>query len=94
MMKPDTDIDTEKYGGHNIHNNMFSKIFYVPDDIKKNSVCPMSPMAKINFMAARNDIRRRKGVMGQWVDKKISYYTFLPPNYKFSPLNCTFPPSK
>jgi hypothetical protein len=52
MMKHDLDIDTEKYSGHNSHNNMFIKTFYVPDDIKKNAV---SPVAKINFMAASHD---------------------------------------
>ena len=44
MMKPDTDIDTEKYSGHNIHNN-----------IKKNSVSSVTSVAKINFMAASHD---------------------------------------
>ena len=91
-MKHDADIDTEKYSSHNIHNN-----------IKKNSV---SSVAKINIMAASHDavpwgfidhrdaIRHRKGVMGQWVDKKISYYTFPPANCKFPSLSCTLPPSK
>jgi hypothetical protein len=149
MMKPDTDIDTEKYSSHNIHNN-----------IKKNSVSSVTSVAKINFTAAshdaapsprderkptqtvcaayrfpmpwgftaashdaapspgderkptqtvcaayrspmpwgftagRNAIRHRNGVMGQWVDKKISYYTFLPTNCKFPFLSCTLPPYK
>jgi hypothetical protein len=116
MMKPDADINTEKYSSHNIHNN-----------ITKNAVSSVTSVAKINFMAASHDaapspgderkptqtvcaayrfpmpwgfianrdaIRHRKGVMGQWVDKKISYYTFPPANCKFPSLSCTFPPFK
>jgi hypothetical protein len=110
MMKPDLDIDTEKYSGHNIHNNMFIKTFpdpgnmkislkmalpgaivqaidfpgmnidfttYVPDDIKKNSVSPVTSVAKINFIAGRDAIRRRNGVMGHCVLKKsfILYFS-------------------
>ena len=152
MMKPDLDIDTEKYSGHNIHNNMFIKTFpdpgnmkislkmalpgaivqaidfpgmnidfttYVPDDIKKNSVSPVAPVAKINFMAAshdaapsprderkptqtvcaayrspmpwgfmagRNAIRRRNGVMGHCVlKKKFHIILFHPPTVHFHP---------
>jgi hypothetical protein len=81
MMKPD--IDTEKYRGHDIHNN-----------IKKNSVSSVTFVAKIKFMTGRNAIRRRNGVRGQCVLKKISYYTFPPPNCTSLPLNYTFPPSK
>jgi len=80
-MKPDTDIDTdtEKYSGH------------APDDIKKN---PVSPVAKIKFIAARNAIRNRNGIMGQCADKKISYYTFPPNHCTSPPLKYILPPSK
>jgi hypothetical protein len=39
MMKPDTDIDTEKYSGHNIRNNMFIKTFPDPGNMKNMGHC-------------------------------------------------------
>jgi hypothetical protein len=78
MMKPDIDIDTEKYSGHNIHNNMFIKTFSDPENMK------------IFDFPEMNIERRKNGVMGHLV-KKISYYTFPPTNHTFSPLNYKFP---
>ena len=51
MMKPDLDIDTEKYSDHNV--------------------------AKINFIAGREALRRTTGVMGHCVLKKnfILYFS-------------------
>jgi hypothetical protein len=115
MMKPDPDIDTEKYSGHNIHNNMFIKTFPDPGNMKIVSLLtktnfiaaphdvsiarrrmkmietkanrsqstpyspysPHSPHSPI-FMAGRDAIRRRNGVRGHCVLKKVSYYTFPP----------------
>jgi hypothetical protein len=39
MMKPDTDIDTEKYSSHNIHNTMIIKTFPDPGNMKNMGNC-------------------------------------------------------
>ena len=86
MMKPD--IDTEKYNDASLTRrgmknriHRLHRFFY-------------SCFSWIILIAGRNAIRHKNGVMGQWVDKKISYYTFLPTNCKFPFLSCTLPPYK
>jgi hypothetical protein len=88
MMKTDADIDTEKYNDASLsrrrmknRNHKLHSFFY-------------SCFSWIIFIADRNAIRHRNGVMRQWIDKKISYYTFPPANCKFPSLSCTFPPFK
>lgn len=87
-MKPDT--DTEKYNDAILTRRRMKMI---ETNSKRAQSTPYSPHSTI-LIADRNAIRHRNDVMGQWVDKKISYYTFLPTNCKFSPLYCTSPPSK
>jgi hypothetical protein len=47
-MKPDTDIDTEKYSSHNIHNNMFIKGFSDPENMKISLKMAL-PGARVKF---------------------------------------------
>jgi len=82
MMKPDINIDTEKYSGHNIHHNMFIEIFSDPENMK------------IFDFPAMNIEKLKNGVMGHYVGEEISYYTFPPTSHILPPLNCKLPPSK
>ena len=82
MMKPDINIDTENYNGHNIHHNMFIEIFSDPGNMK------------IFDFPAMNIERRKNGVIGHYFSKKISYYTFPSTSHILPPLSWKFPPSK
>jgi hypothetical protein len=76
MMKPDLDIDTEKYSGHNIHNNihnnMFIKTFPDPGNMKISlkMALPGAIVQAIDFPGMNidfttyvpDDINRKDGV--------------------------------
>ena len=83
MMKPDINIDTEKYSSHNIHNNMFVKTFSDPGNMKI-----------FDFPGMNIERREINAVMGHYIGEKISYYTFPSTSHILPPLNCKFPPSK
>ena len=89
MMKPDT--DTEKYNYASLTRRRMKNRDY---RLHRFFYSCFSCVSWIIFTASRNAIRHRNGVMGQWIDGKISYYTFPPTNCKFPSLSCTSPPSK
>ena len=88
MMKPD--IDTEKYNDASLTRR---PVKMIETKSKRAQSTPYSPHSTI-FIASRKAIRHRKGVMGPWVDKKISYYTYPLTNCKFPLLGRTLPPFK